>query len=299
MSVAASAEAAAPVHAIAGIRELARDYEGFILDQWGVLHDGTTAYPGAADCLRRLREAGKRIVILSNSGRREAENVRIMASHGFPHELYDRFISAGEDAREALERREQPFHAKLGRRYFAFMRDGRDALLHGLPLERMARVEDADFLVVIGIDSPARTAASYEEDLARGAALGLPMVCANPDIVRVSPEGLVDAPGALARRYEELGGEVAYHGKPWPAIYESCLRALGCPREKVIAVGDSLDHDVLGAARAGLPCAFVAGGIHLPELGGRWGEAPGEPALRALLDAAPARPAFVVPAFVW
>ena len=303
MSVAASPEAPppgdyGPVRFIAGISALAREYDGFILDQWGVLHDGTRAYPGAIDGLRRLRAAGKRVVILSNSGRSEAANVRIMAGLGFPATLFDRFVSAGEDARDALARRTHPFHAKLGRRYFAFLREGDESLLQGLGLERTDRVDDADFLVVVGI-SHDRGPGGYEPELARAAERRLPMVCANPDIARVSPAGLVDAPGVIARRYEELGGQVFYHGKPWPAIYQSCLQALGCPRERVVAVGDSLDHDVLGAARAGIACAFVAGGIHLEALGAPWGAPPHPGAWQRLMETAPARPAWLVPAFAW
>lgn len=288
-----------PAKGVAGIAPLARDFDGFVLDQWGVLHDGTRPYPGARQCLERLREAGKRVVILSNSGRREAANIRLMESMGFPPALYERFVSAGEDARAALERRADPFHARLGRRYFGFLREGNASLLEGLALARTERIEEADFLVVIGIDSPARPLSSYEADLAMGVRLRLPMVCANPDIARVSPEGLIDAPGVLARRYEELGGEVFYHGKPYPAIYESCLEALDCPRERVIAIGDSIEHDVLGAARAGLPSAFVAGGIHMKDLECAWGALPEPAAWRRFLEAAPAAPDYLVPAFVW
>jgi ribonucleotide monophosphatase NagD (HAD superfamily) len=51
-----------------GIAPLAERYDGFILDLWGVLHDGRHPMPGALDALAHLREAGKRIVILSNAG---------------------------------------------------------------------------------------------------------------------------------------------------------------------------------------------------------------------------------------
>jgi len=283
-----------------GVEALARDFDGFILDQWGILHDGTRPYPGAIDCLERLRGAGKRIVVLSNSGRREAENVRIMAAMGFEARLFDRFVAAGEDARAAIEQRTSPFHARLGRRYYAFTRDGNVSLMEGLPAERVVRTEDADFLVVIGIDSPRLGVRDYEGQLAAGAARGLPMICANPDIVRVSPEGLVDAPGALAQRYEALGGEVFYHGKPHAAIYGSCLAALpGTPLEKVVTVGDSIEHDVLGASRAGLASAFSAGGIHLGDLGTSWGSLPQPEAWRRFLQGAVARPDYLLPAFVW
>jgi HAD superfamily hydrolase (TIGR01459 family) len=287
------------VMALTGIAPLASAFDGFIIDQWGVLHDGTRAYPQAAECLRRLREAGRRVVVLSNSGRREAANVRLLEETGFPADFYVRVVSAGEDAREALAKRVNPFHARLGTRYFAFTRAGDDSLLAGLPLERVERIEDAQFLVVIGIDSPRRSGAEYEEDLQRALACGLPMVCANPDLTRVSPDGLVDAPGLLARRYEESGGEVFIHGKPHPAIYGSCLEALGCDPGRVVAIGDSLEHDVLGASRAGLKSAFVCGGIHADELGAPWGHLPAPQAMRRLLAQAPARPDYLVPAFAW
>ena len=154
--------------------------------------------------------------------------------------------------------------------------------------------------MVIGIDSPRLKLADYELQLAAGAARRLPMICANPDIVRPSPEGLLDAPGALAQRYEQLGGPVFYHGKPHAAIYESCLQALsGIPRDKVVTVGDSIEHDVLGSIRAGLRSAFVAGGIHVEDLGAPWGTLPQPAAWQRFLDGAIARPDYLVPAFVW
>lgn len=92
------------------------EFDGFIVDQWGIRHDGVRPYPGAIHYLLELRRAGKHVVVLSNSGRREAGNTRLMAKVGFDARLFDRFVSAGEDARSAIERRAHPFHAKLGRR---------------------------------------------------------------------------------------------------------------------------------------------------------------------------------------
>lgn len=301
MFVPASPESVyAGVAAHTGLAALAREFDGFIVDQWGILHDGTRPYPGALDCLEQLRRAGKHVVVLSNSGRREADNIQLMAEMGFDRRLFDRCVSAGEDARAAIERRAHPFHARLGRRYFAVTRDNNVSLLEGLDLERVARVDDADFLMMIGIDSPRLGIADYEPLLAAGAARRLPMICANPDIVRVSPEGLVSAPGVLAQRYEQLGGEVFYHGKPYPAIYESCLEALSeCARDKVVTVGDSIEHDVLGASRVNLRSAFVAGGIHVADLETPWGDLPQPAAWKRFLEGAIARPDYLLPAFVW
>ena len=296
----ASAEGYGAVIAHPGIAALARDFDGFIVDQWGVLHDGTRAYAGAIECLGQLRAAGKHVAILSNTGRREAANVVLMADMGIGADLYDRIVCAGEHAREAIQRRTHAFHARLGYKYFAFTRGDDVSILAGLGLQRVGTVEEADFLMVIGIESPRMTLADYEPLLAAGAARKLPMVCANPDVTRPSPDGLVDAPGALARRYEALGGEVFYHGKPYPAIYAACLEALaGCARDRVVAVGDSLEHDILGASRVGLRSAFVAGGIHAADLEVARGELPAPAAWERLMQGAVARPDYLVPAFTW
>jgi HAD superfamily hydrolase (TIGR01459 family) len=265
-----------------------------------VVHDGANPYPGARACLESLKAAGKRVVMLSNSGRSNAANEALMASMGFARPLYDAFIAAGEDARNAIAGRTTPFHARLGRRCLAFTRDGERRLLDGLGLTFVDRVEDADFVAVIGIDSPRRNLADYEHELRAASERNLPMVCANPDLVRFHGGRLVDAPGVLAHRYEAIGGEVFWHGKPHPPIYDSCLAQMGgIVRSRIVAVGDSLDHDVAGAASVGLPCAFVAGGVYAEALGISRGEMPAPQALASLLSRAPARPAFVVPAFTW
>ena len=287
------------VEVMHGMSALAARYDGFILDQWGVLHDGTRPYAGAAECLQRLRGAGKRMVVLSNSGKREAENLRVMAGMGFDIRFLERCVCAGEEARRAIEARPDAFHRALGHRCFAFTRGGDRAVLEGIGLAFVNRVEDADFLAVLGIDSPQRSLADYESELAAGVRRALPMVCANPDIARLTPQGLVDAQGVLAVRYEALGGRVFYHGKPYPAIYRSCLSSLACRPEKVLMVGDSIDHDVLGASRAGIVSALIPGGVHGPELGVAWGELPEENAWRAFAAKASTQPDYLLAGFNW
>jgi HAD superfamily hydrolase (TIGR01459 family) len=297
--VAASPERYGDVEIVRGMSVLAERYEGFILDQWGVLHDGTVPYDGTAECLQRLRAAGTRIVVLSNSSKREAENLGLMKRMGFDVSLLERFVSAGEETRRALEKRDYPFHRALGKRCFAFTRGGDRTLLEGIGLELVDRIDDADFLAVLGNDAPMRSLADYEAELAAGIVRRLPMICANPDTARFTPQGLVDAQGLLALRYEALGGQVFYHGKPYPAIYQACLEALGCAPEKVITVGDSIDHDVLGASRAKIASALLPGGVHGRELGVAWGGLPDEEAWRAFAAHAPAQPAYLLAAFNW
>jgi len=284
----------------AGLSALIGDYDAYIVDQWGVLHDGIRPYPGARECLQRLRAADKHVVILSNSGRREADNIRLISDIGFERSLYDRLICAGEDARTAIETRMEPFHSKLGRRCYVFTQDGDFGVIEGLPLDIVDSVADADFLIVLRMDSSRTSLVAYETDLQTGIARRLPMICANPDLSRVSGQGLLDGPGVLARRYEELGGAVFYHGKPHPAIYHSCLAALrNLIPSRVLAIGDSVEHDILGASRVGLRSALVTGGICLGELGGAWGRLPEAKVWQRFATTAVALPDYLLPAFVW
>ena len=92
------------------------------------------------------------------------------------------------------------------------------------------------------------------------------MHCLNPDRM-VIHGGVPEAcAGALADIYEAAGGRVAWYGKPYPAIYKHALHlADNPPPSEVLAIGDSLQTDVLGAARMGFDCLFVTGGIHAGE----------------------------------
>ena len=264
-----------------------------------MLHDGSRPYPGAAECLRRLRATGKRTVVLSNSSKRESDSLELMAQMGFDTRCIHRFVSAGEEARSALRERADRFHSALGTRCYAFTRGGDRTLLEGVGLEFVDRVEDAHFIAVIGSDSPRRLLADYEPELRAGIARRLPMICANPDTARFTPQGLTEAQGMLARRYEVLGGNVFYHGKPYPAVYHACLAALACAPDRVVAIGDSADHDVLGSSRVGLRSALIPGGVHGAELGIAWGELPAPQAWLRFAANAPARPDYLLAGFNW
>ena len=139
-----------------GLADIASRYRGFIVDQWGVLHDGARPYPDALDCLARLRDAEKRVVLLSNSGKRTAVNRARLAEIGIAESLYDAVVTSGEATWQALAARKDPIYAGLGRRCFLWSRDGDRAALEGLPIEVVDRVEDADFLLLGGVEDDAR-----------------------------------------------------------------------------------------------------------------------------------------------
>jgi len=284
---------------VAGLSALAPRYDGYILDLWGVLHDGVRAYPGAVACLTELRRHGKGIVILSNAPRRAAEVARRTAELGLGPDLYDWLLSSGEEAWGHLCQRQDTWYAGLGRRAFCFMA-GRDlGLLDGLDLETVDDVAKADFLLALGVESANDRVADFEAALAAAARRGLPMVCANPDLEVVRDGVREICAGALARRYEELGGSVRYHGKPHGSVYQACLARLGLAPARVLGVGDSLRTDIAGAIGAGIDSVLVTGGIHAEELGVAAGASPDPVRLAEACRRAGHLPTAAIGAFVW
>jgi HAD superfamily hydrolase (TIGR01459 family) len=168
---------------------------------------------------------------------------------------------------------------------------GEALFLSGLDLELTTSTDEADFLLLIGIDTPRRSLADYAPTLEAAARRRLPMLCANSDLVRLTRWGLQPAPGALARWYEQLGGYVRWYGKPLPAIFDLCIDTLnGVDRSRVLAVGDSLEHDVHGAQLAGLATAYIRGGI---------GEGEPESSFESATAGLGARPDYVAEKFRW
>lgn len=282
---------------ISGLSEIADRYDLFLVDQWGVLHDGETPYPGAVETLRRLRGLGRPIVILSNSARRTHVGVAKMDAIGIPRALYDHLVTSGEETWRHLRDRTEPFYAALGRRCLIFTWGGERGLLEGLDLEPVESVAEADFILNSGTSGA--TLDEFEAVLREAADRKLPMVCANSDFISVAPDGSMQiCPGTVARRYEELGGRVRWHGKPDVSVYRTCL-SLYPDAKRVLGLGDSLYHDVAGAARAGIESLFIAAGIHAAELGIERGEIPDRERLEALFEATGQRPDYVIPIFRW
>ncbi len=285
---------------VAGLAALAGDYAGFVIDQWGVLHDGQAPYPGALEALAELHRRGKRILLLSNSGRRADHSRRHLAGLGFDLAMFDGVVTSGEAAWLHMRQRARPPFDRLGRRCLLLTRDGDRGVVEGLDIVVVEKAKDADFLFLSGVDSPRLGVEDYRPVLEEAARLGLPAICSNPDHRAPTPGQLVIAPGVLAKLYEGLGGEVAYVGKPHRPIYDTCLEALpGLAPGEIVGIGDSLEHDIKGATDAGLATAFVTGGLHADELDAIPDEATLQEVLQALARRYECRIDWVLPRLVW
>ena len=283
---------------IDGLRALAPSYDGFILDLWGVVHDGTAPFPGVLDCMERLIGAGKRLVLLSNAPRRAEDVKRRIAVIGVPERLYHGIMSSGEEAWQNLFQRDEPFYAALGRRCLHIGSDRDLEMREGLDLSFVDAPQDADFILNTGPAEWDDTIETYAPALDLARERGLPMVCANPDLVVIHGGKPALCAGALAEHYEAIGGRVRWHGKPHPSVYDSCLGLLGISdRGRLLAIGDSLRTDIAGAANAGIDSLLIAGGVHAEEF--RSGGKLDLDRVAAAVQESGAEPIGVAERFVW
>ncbi len=250
------------------LSDLAADYDALLCDVWGVIRDGRTVIPDALDALVKYRAQGGTVVLLSNSPRRAKSLIHHLTQLGAPHEAFDDAVTSGEATFAELTRRAPGPAYKLGP-------DFDDPLYEGSGLE-FARLDEAAFIACTGlVDYETETPDDYEDLLREAQLRGLPMVCANPDIVVQLGDRLVYCAGALAERYEAMGGAVIIAGKPNPPIYDLAydrIEALrgATPKARILAVGDGPDTDIKGAVAEGLDALFIAGGIHAERFSGEF-----------------------------
>ena len=278
-----------------GFAALAEAYDGFIVDLWGVVHDGISPYPGALDCLQRLRRAGRRVVLLSNAPRRVSAMQQGLRAMGIDDALYGGIVTSGEATREALRQRHDPWFAGLGRRLLHLGPPKDAELFEGLGLDLVHDPDAADLLLNTGPDDEAAEAGidPYLPLLRACAARGLPMLCANPDLEIVRGGRRIPCAGMLARFYQQFGGTVHSIGKPHPEVYRIVRSMLDLPTARILAVGDALATDIAGAAAAGLPSCWVLGGIHAEMIRND------DALARAEAAAAGLAPVASIPAFRW
>jgi HAD superfamily hydrolase (TIGR01459 family) len=276
---------------IAGLREIVDQFDLFLVDQYGVLHDGVAPYPGSIDGLAEIAARGRKIVLLTNSGKGAAANLARLGALGFAGSRLDAVVSSGEVALQCVKNGTlgPPFAVGatacvIGRPgdHYAFSRDD---------FKLVARPQDAAFLVFAGSDAPRTSLEAYYRNLTSAAKARVPAICVNPDITMIRDGRLVPAPGAIARVYEDLGGAVEYVGKPHLPIFAHAVTvaALG-PGARVVMIGDSPEHDVAGGRAMGLSTILVRTGIHrdLPEQ-----------QLLQLCERSGGIPDFLTPAFEW
>src|SRR5271156_5112062 len=272
-------EQAQIIRQIAGLSEISDRYDLILCDIWGVLHNGVASFAQASDALVSFRRRGGAVVLISNAPRPPPPIARQVLKLGVSPDAFDAVVTSGDVTIGLMEQQagDQVLHVGPERDLSLFEAAAETTGAKA----RLVSLEHAQYVLCTGLrNDESETLDDYQSELQAMAIRGMAMICANPDIVIHRGDTLIHCAGALARRYEELGGSVVYAGKPYAPIYDRALtlaeRIRGAPIEKprVLAIGDGMRTDIAGAARSGLDVLFVTGGIHRS----LHGEAPASPA---------------------
>jgi HAD superfamily hydrolase (TIGR01459 family) len=275
---------------------LAGAYDVVLCDVWGVVHNSVVASTDACIALTQFRRQGGTVVLITNAPRPAEVVMALLDGLKVPRAAYDAIVTSGDVTRAIIAARagQSAFHVGPERDVPIF--EGLDAPL--------APVESADYVVCSGLfDDTTESPQDYAALIATMRERGLPMVCANPDIVVERGHKLVYCAGAIADLYAAAGGSVLYAGKPYRPIHEQALavarsaRGRETARGRLLAIGDSVRTDLKGAAAFGIDCLFVAAGIHAEELGGR--DQPNAAALGDIFAAAGLAPKAVMQRLAW
>lgn len=262
---------------IRSLADLTGRYDAVFCDLWGCLHNGETAFPAAIAALQGFRATGGKVVLLTNAPRPKSSVIRQLDGLGAPRDCWDILVTSGDAAQMgmlsgAVGQKVHHIGAEKDEPFFTdFAEDLAVYAKTRPPIERVA-LKDAEGIVCTGLrDDTTETPDDYRAELLLGKTLGLPMLCANPDIVVDMGDTRLYCAGALAQAYEEMGGTTLYFGKPHPPIYDLARRRLaeaGGPADpQILCIGDGIATDIQGGIGENLDTLFITGGLEAAQFG--------------------------------
>ncbi|MBK5946796.1 HAD family hydrolase [Rhodobacter veldkampii DSM 11550] len=258
---------------IGALSEISDRYQAVYCDIWGCLHNGVTPFPEAVAALQAFRGKGGKVLLLTNAPRPAGAVAATLDAMGVPRDAWDVIVTSGDAAQEAM------LSGAVGRRVWhigpdkdeGFFRDIPAEFAKAAPIERVP-LDQAEGIVCTGpFDEMTEVPEDYRPQFLLAKTRGLPMLCANPDVVVDMGETRIYCAGALAALYEDMGGTALYFGKPHPPIYDLASRRLaalgGADPAQILAIGDGINTDVAGAVAEDLDMLFVTGGLAADQFG--------------------------------
>lgn len=246
------------------ILSLKDKFDVFVLDIYGVIWDGKAPIKGMLEAMAALKQAGKTVILLSNSTHRQGKSDEINAKRGFIKGVhYDKVVTSGDLAYDTFSEDTRRL------KFYQFAKRTKELFVDS-PYIEVKNPEEADFVYAgvpqifeDGIWKDFLTLEPFEGELKKIYKLGLPLICANPDMKAHEKQydEAVVRQGSVARYFEELGGDVEYFGKPYPQIFDFALQGIDVPDERILMVGDTLETDILGGNSYGLKTALTMTGI--------------------------------------
>lgn len=256
---------------IVNLAAIAGRYDVVLCDLWGCLHNGVKPFPAAVAALQAMRKNGGKVLLLTNAPRPKSSVIKQLDAMGVPRDAWDEVVTSGDAAQYAMltgavGRKVYHIGALKDEVFFTDFADDLQSLFTTAPPITRVPLTEAEGLVCTGLaDDLTETPEDYRSVLLYAKTRGLPMLCANPDIIVDLGETRLFCAGALAQAYEKMGGNALYFGKPHPPIYDLARRRLallGLPAEaRLLVIGDGIGTDIQGGISEDVDTLFVTGGI--------------------------------------
>ena len=232
------------------LSEIYKKYDAFLIDLWGVMHNGIKLNASAMNVVRELEEKGKKIVFLSNAPRPTKKVVEFLKKLKMEERFLKNVLTSGELAIRSLREK------KFGERFYHLGPQRDDSLFFNLNIKKTT-LDKCDFILCTGLFDEEEENLKYYEKLLKNYTKKK-LVCTNPDLIVHRGKEEEYCAGKIAEIFENLGGEVIYFGKPYKEVYISCLDY----KQKTLVIGDNLKTDIKGANNMKLDSVFISGGIH-------------------------------------
>lgn len=278
------------------LKTISDNYDGYILDVWGVLHDGKSLFKGILETLAFLQKDQKIVYLLSNSPRLKSQVQQELVDLGISPDLYNELLTSGEYTHQYLSDRSNHSWVTV---YFIGHKVHRTIIELNHHLKEVDNLKDADVIILSSPFANDDTIERYYDLLKEAQADHIPIICVNPDRSVVSGKDRYMCAGTIAEHYEEMGGKVYNFGKPYKDIYEAILAQMGIEPSRVLAIGDGLFTDIQGAHNADIDSALVTSGLHSADLKCRHGTLPEQEHLSTLLSQHNVSPTYILPGFIW
>ena len=235
------------------LSEICKQYDTFIIDLWGVMHNGISLNPNAMSVVEKLFQSSKKIVFLSNAPRPSEKVKQFLLNMKMNEKYLKNIITSGEAAMLAINQN------KFGKLFF-HLGPERDNSIFYKVLENKTSLEKCDFILCTGLFDEHENDLDYYKELLKKFTRKK-LICTNPDLTVHRGSREEYCAGYIAQIFESLGGSVIYFGKPYKEIYKLCFN----DNEKVLAIGDNLRTDIKGANNINVDSIFISSGVHRNE----------------------------------
>ena len=237
------------------LSQIYNQYDVFIIDLWGVVHNGISLNSGASNVIEKLSSNGKKVIFLSNAPRPSASVIKFLEKINMKKKFLNNVMTSGEAAKISLKK------MYYGKKFYHLGPERDNILYKGLDLKKTI-IDECEFILCTGLFDDQMENLDYYNSLLNEHTKKK-LICTNPDLIVHRGSKSEYCAGKIAEIFEKMGGEVIYFGKPFSEVYN---QAANNNKKKILCIGDNLNTDIKGANLQNYHSLLILNGIHKQEI---------------------------------